>query len=56
MEKNNELVSVSELAKRLNVSRQAIYNRVRKGQYKTLAFSRGSYSGYLIKYEDGKDD
>ena len=47
---NNEWVSVSELAKHLNVSHQTIYNRIRKGVYETKTFSRGVYKGFLIKY------
>lgn len=56
MNGNNEWVSVSELAKHLNVSKQTIYNRVRAGKYDTQSFNRGKYNGFLIKYDinDGK--
>lgn len=45
---NNELVSVSELAKRLGVSKQTIYNKIRRGELAAKRFERGQYHGYLI--------
>lgn len=48
---NNEWISVSELAKHLNTSKQTIYNRIRKGVYETQSFQRGAYKGFLIKYD-----
>ena len=50
MNGNNEWISVSELAKHLNTSKQTIYNRIRKGMYETQSFQRGAYKGFLIKY------
>ena len=56
MSDNNEWVSVSELAKHLNVSHQTIYNRIRKGVYETKTFHRGVYKGFLIKYSIDNGD
>lgn len=50
MENNNkgEWVSVSDLANRLGVSKQTIYNRAKCGMYETKEFSRGKMKGILI--------
>lgn len=55
-ESNAEWYSVSELAEKLHVSTQTIYNRIKKGEYETQPFKRGMYKGFLIKYNvsDGK--
>ena len=54
----NEWVSVSTMAKRLNVSKQTIYNRIRKGDFETQTFERGTKMiGILVKQienENGK--
>jgi len=51
MEHNEEFewLSVSELAKRENVSIQTIYNRIKEGVYETMTFDRQGMNGYLIK-------
>lgn len=51
MENNTEWVSVSELASRLKVSKQTIYNRLKDGIYEFQSFNRGKYHGFLIKYD-----
>ena len=56
MKQRKELVSVSDLAKRLGVTTQTIYNRVRSGQYKTQPFNRGKYKGYLVIYNEETDN
>lgn len=47
---NAEWLSVSEVAKRENVSVQTIYNRIRDDLYETMEFTRGKLRGLLIKY------
>lgn len=45
-----ELLSVGEMAKRIGVSSQTIYNRIAQGLYETVEFKRGSkMRGFLIK-------
>ena len=48
-------VSVSTLAKKLGISKQAIYNRIRSGKYETQTFQRGSMIGVLVKV-DGDEE
>lgn len=43
-----EWVSVSDLAKRLNVTNQTVYNKIRCGEYQTIKFKRGKYNGILV--------
>ena len=43
-----EWISVSELAKRMNVTSQTIYNRISKGDLKTKEFTRGKMRGLLV--------
>jgi len=50
MEKEFEWLSVSEVAKRENVTSQTIYNRIRENLYETMEFQRGKLRGVLIKY------
>ena len=46
----NEWVSVSTMAKRLGVSKQTVYNRIKKGWFDTQTFERGTKMiGILIK-------
>lgn len=52
---NIEMVSVSTLAQRLGVSEQTIRNRIRKGVYEAVTFQRGKMIGYLIRYNNGKN-
>lgn len=52
---NTEWVSASTLAKRFGVSTTTIYDRIKKGVYKTQVFKRGKMSGYLICVDNGKD-
>lgn len=47
-----ECVGVSELAKRLGVSKQTIYNKIRRGELAAKRFERGQYHGYLILNDD----
>ena len=44
----NECVSVSDLAKQLGVSKQTIYNKIKRGELAAQRFGRGQYNGYLI--------
>lgn len=44
-----EWVSASTLAKRLGISTQMVYIRIKMGMYETQEFQRGSMRGYLIK-------
>ena len=49
----NEWVSVSTMAKRLGVSKQTVYNRIKKGGYDTQTFERGTKMiGILIKQKE----
>lgn len=45
---NDDWVSVSEMARLSNVSKQTVYNRVRDGFYVTRTFKRGKMKGILI--------
>lgn len=45
----SEWISVSELAMRLGVSKQTVYNRIRENLYETQTFRRGKMSGILVK-------
>ena len=49
----NEWVSVSTMAKRLGVSKQTVYNRIKKGWFDTQTFERGTKMiGILIKQKE----
>lgn len=50
MEKEFEWISVSDVAKRENVTVQTIYNRIRDNLYETMEFQRGKLRGVLVKY------
>lgn len=41
-------VGVSTLATQLCVSKQTIYNRIKKGVYPTRNFARGTMNGILV--------
>jgi hypothetical protein len=45
---NLDWIGVSSLAKLLNVSKQTIYNRIRRGVYPTKNFARGTMNGMLV--------
>lgn len=49
-EKEFEWMSVSEVAKKENVTVQTIYNRIRDNLYETMEFQRGKLRGVLVKY------
>lgn len=49
-EKEFEWMSVSEVAKKENVTVQTIYNRIRENLYETMEFQRGKLRGVLVKY------
>ena len=48
MSKKEEWISVSEMAQRMGVSTQTIYNKVSKGEFKSRRFRRGRMAGILI--------
>lgn len=43
-----EWISVSELAKRINKTKQTAYNKIATGVYPTKEFRRGSMRGILV--------
>lgn len=45
-----EMLSVSDVARRQNVSTQTIYNQIKSGLWETQEFQRGKYRGVLVKY------
>ncbi len=49
MHNDFEWVSASTLAKRLGISTQMVYIRIKMGMYETQEFQRGSMRGYLVK-------
>jgi len=46
---NEEWVSVSEMAQRMGVTKQTIYNYVKEQRFPTKEFTRGSMRGLLIR-------
>lgn len=48
-EQEYEWVSVSEMARRIGVSTQTIYLRIKAGIYETQRIERGSSHGWIIK-------
>ena len=50
-----ERISVSELASRMNKTKQTAYNHVKAGIYKTQEFSRGNMRGLLVEVVKGTD-
>jgi excisionase family DNA binding protein len=49
MESNNEeWVSVSDMAQRLGVSKQTVYNYIKEHRFATKEFSRGTMRGLLV--------
>ena len=48
-EKNNEWVSPSTMAKRLGISTQMVYIRIKEGIYESRKYERGSMNGWLVK-------
>ena len=57
MGQNTEWISVSTMAKLIGKSEQTVRNRIRKGLYETMTFSRGKMKGILVlkPMNDGKD-
>lgn len=49
-----EWISVSELAKRINKTKQTAYNLINKGRYPIKEFKRGSMRGVLVAYPKSK--
>lgn len=47
--KEEEWISVSEMAQRMGVTKQTIYNYVKEQRFATKEFSRGSMRGLLIR-------
>lgn len=45
---NEEWISVSELAQRINTTKQTVYNKIKQGIYPTKVFNRGSMRGLLV--------
>lgn len=51
MESNDyEMISVSELAKRIGKTPQTIYNQIKQGLWEIVEYQRGKYKGILVKY------
>ena len=48
----SELISVSEFAKRKNISQQTVYNWIKSGLVECVEFQRGTMKGKLIKTHD----
>lgn len=47
---SNDWMSISELAAKEHRTKQAIYNRVKKGRYETMTFRRGDKMiGILVR-------
>lgn len=47
---NDDWISVSEMAKRLGVTKQTCYNHLKQNRYEYKTFSRGSMRGLLVKF------
>ena len=47
-EENLEWIAISQLAIQLNVSKQTVYNRVKRGDYPSKEYKRGSMKGILV--------
>lgn len=45
-----EMLSVSDVAKRLGKTPQTIYNQIKQGLWDTIEYKRGKYKGILVKY------
>lgn len=45
-----EMLSVSEVAKRLGKTPQTIYNQISQNMWETVEFQRGKYKGILVKF------
>ena len=45
-----EMISVSELARRLGRTPQTMYNQIKQGLWETVEYKRGKYKGILVKY------
>lgn len=50
VDKGYELLSVGDVAKRIGVSTQTIYNYIQEGRWETITFRRGKYKGLLVAY------
>ena len=51
-----DLISVSELAKRIHRTPQAAYNQISAGKWESVVFSRGKVRGVLVKYPKQQDN
>ena len=49
IEQNEEWISVSELAQRINTTKQTVYNKIKQGVYPTKVFMRGTMRGLLVR-------
>ena len=49
-EQQYEMLSVSDVAKKLGVTSQTVYNQIKAGMWETQEFKRGQYKGILVKY------
>ena len=45
-----EMLSVSDVAKKLGVTSQTVYNQIKAGMWETQEFKRGQYKRILVKY------
>lgn len=48
MENNEELVSVSDYAKRIGKSTQTVYNMIKSGKLQSKTFKRGTMRGIVV--------
>jgi len=47
-QQNDKWISVSEMAERMGVTKQTIYNHIKEGRFATKEFSRGQMRGILV--------
>ena len=45
-----EMITVSELARRINKTKQTCYNQIKAGKWECMEFKRQSMRGVLVKY------
>lgn len=45
-----EMLSVSDVAKRVGKTPQTVYNQIKAGVWETVEYNRGKYRGLLVKY------
>lgn len=48
-----ELLSVSDVAKKIGKTPQTVYNQIKSGVWETQEFQRGQYKGILVKFPKG---